>query len=323
MLPTVLDDLADSVNYLGPSVHVVLDSRGSYYVRPRTGDHKTALTRYDAQGRYAGTIQESPYRRTLGAAVGPADSIYLFGIGGVSVVSPEGRVVRNIPVGGGQIFSIAFDDEGRLGVASELPTPDDAGHPVHIVHPNGGVVRSFGGSEKNRSDRSSQGTMLASAPSGGFWVGPVHLGHTSLSYRMELWRTDGTLVETVVRQAPWLRLPKPVGGFSPPDPALLGIWQDDDGILWTLLHVPGPTYNRGLAHTSEGKTGLADPAGMNLIFDSVVEAIDLESGRVLARQRLPEGVLGLGADGGILSGMAPDAGGAPRVTLWRLSLSRR
>ena len=67
----------------------------------------------------------------------------------------------------------------------------------------------------------------------------------------------------------------------PPPPFLRHIWEDSTGLLWAYTQVPDPMWEPGLAVRMTPEWG-------RRTFDTVVEAIDLELGRVVARGRSDE-----------------------------------
>lgn len=177
--------------------------------------------------------------------------------------------------------------------------PTNPQYPLHLVSPNGNLVRSFGGVLRNepapwrRVTQSREGTLLVAPREG--------------AYRIERWDTAGRLLRVYERQASWFPL-NATGDHS--KPSILGIHEDADGLLWvlTVFFDPRPEDLRpGQPHMFTGRT--------------IVDVLDLEARRVI-RTAICSCIGGEVSGGPYFWHYAEEAGGTPRFSIWGFRLAR-
>jgi hypothetical protein len=189
--------------------------------------------------------------------------------GRITVLTPLGNVVRTITVGppwlGFNIYPLRGDS---LLVGGHSLSPELVGLPAHIISPEGALVRSFGERTypvEATTDEFLLHRAIALSEDHTFWVAGWD------RYHIELWRTDGQRLRHLVREPAWFSQPAALtDGRVPPRPALLSIFQDADGFLWTSSTVASSSWTDG-PHA----------------IDTIVEVIDPASTQVLASTILP------------------------------------
>jgi hypothetical protein len=98
-------------------------------------------------------------------------------------------------------------------------------------------------------------------------------------------------------------------GFTTPPAAIAAIREEDAGRLWVLAAVAKPDWKR--AYES------SDPPGY-MMFDTVIEVLDVTRRSVIARTRVPR--FALGFVGNDIFTYEELENGAPVITVWRMQL---
>lgn len=129
------------------------------------------------------------------------------------------RSSANLPIGQIHTSPIVFRD-GRFLISATIPTRESAGEPLHLVGPDGRLIRSFG---------SSSGTDPSLART-------VHIARDSTiwvayrrQYRLERWDTAGRLLAQYQRNPGWF------SSSSYPD--IVQVDEDDEGRLWVQINL--------------------------------------------------------------------------------------
>lgn len=177
-----------------------------------------------------------------------------------------------------RITNFALLADGNLLLHGRPSSGEDQRPLFQIVDPAGTEVAAFGTPSAELSDL-DQWTVTA-RPNGGFW------GANLFRYEMYRWNTADSLVQTVVRDAEFFPADQDLSPerFSkmykelPPPMLMWHIWEDGAGRLWTYSLVPALDWEPG-------------PIGPNVAewtrkhLDTMVEVIDLDASRVIARHR--------------------------------------
>jgi hypothetical protein len=141
----------------------------------------------------------------------------------------------------------------------------------------------------------------------------VWAGHI-VKYQLEEWSTSGRLLQTLTLDRPWFPDVER-GGFiapdAPPNPSLRALHRDRGGRLWAITWIADDDWESAIG---EG----TDPYGREYqtyqnpadYFDSVVEVIDPEAGRVVGKARLDMAATGFVEDG-VVFGYDEDDSGEP------------
>lgn len=240
------------------------------------------LNIYNSAGKPIRTIGRKgagpgEFRFPLRVAVGSGDSLYVIDDGNsrIQLVSASGEYARVFPTRDRyRSFTLLPDDRLLL---FRMPTSrnDRLFHEFDRV---GREVISFGTPQQPDSALELENWLVASAPRGRFWTA------SHWTYELRRWSGHDTLDLTVIRKADWFPSPSVFSAdvyvTVPPPPMLLHAWEDGGGRLWTYTAVPDPNWQPGMGMR-------VTPDWQAKTFDTIVEVIDLGSGRLLASLRYP------------------------------------
>lgn len=262
--------------------------------KPRTGPTTTigAMIVRDSRGRYAavsedfrqlfifdaaGKLLDSPrptYGRIVSLFVDPTGAVEAYDSTSGSLLTFDGnyQVKTKTELPHRPALRLGGD---RFLVASQIPTPALAGHPLHVMSKDGNIVRSFGGdgSPFHLDDTLKNGRVVCLNPDGTIWS--IAVGGRLL----ERWDTaTGRRLSQVTVKSTWFRessRPAPRGQVA--NPIILTIWAQEN-LVWILYRVPDPKWipprpERELAAQGENA---------DLRSDWVLEAVQSDTGRVVA-----------------------------------------
>jgi len=145
---------------------------------------------------------------------------------------------------------------------------------------------------------------------------------------LEEWDSSGRLLRTITREVewfePWFEPPAANAREQAPPPSPIGVYQDGEGLLWTLVHVADANW-RPLppGDVTEGGLTVTTMQQRNRLHDTMVEVIDPESGRLLSSLRLDAYVRGFAGRGIVYSYVEDELGEHPRFVLEQLELVAR
>jgi hypothetical protein len=238
-----------------------------------------------------------------------------------------------LSVGGKQIDAIPLGGAGPgLEVATVLPNgnvvtnwartdPNLAGFPLQELDDKGRVIKSFGGEHAYRTDNASNlSRLIAARRNGEIWV-----GHRYANI-VELYSAERTLRQSLIRTAEWF---PPLGaGEDPsvgnfdrsPTPAMHGIWEDADGLLWTVARVKAPSWRPGPSF-QDWRAGKGKPQPVHESFDTIIEVIDPATGKLIASLRVDPFVINALSEGYVAS-YREETDGTPVVDVWQVRLQR-
>ena len=297
---------------------VVVDSRGNYVVAPTYNAGEIAF--FDATGRYRGSFGRpgqgpGEFGTHIDALrVGNGDTVHVF---------HENRHTILQPGLAGLVLSRQLPSEALSPVAlgqARWAVHFAAGGPVqrllHILDARGNISRSFDDQRPQTGADPFYANIrkVARARNGGVWSARFN------EYRMERWSLDGTRQLVVERRIPWFQpwLKADPGEplRSPPKPRIADLREDASGVLWILTMVASSDWKS--QGQGEGAVARTEPAAL---YDTVIEAIDVKNGRILAERRVPEALHGFISDDQLMAysrRMAED--GQFVIEIWRLSL---
>lgn len=271
--------------------NILRDSKGSFYVVLPESYNEPPLV-FDARGRFVQAIGRSgdgpgEFRNPVAVVVSPADSVYVFDgqTGRLTVLSPALKVVRTAPFAN-RMWTATRLTDGSFIVNANLPNPDRFGYPLHRYDATGNYLQTLSDDNPLVVPRYPRHFLRWIFPSsdGGVWSTP--LNH---QYKVEKWDKEGRPQVSLHRDADWFMpydrydLPTP---DRPPMPQMLGVWEDGDGLAWTLAHVGDPDWRRGIAEgvRAEGQM-MYRILDHQRVFDCIIEVIDPSSGTLVTSQR--------------------------------------
>ena len=217
---------------------------------------------------------------------------------------------------------------GELAV---LATPMGSGAPpnrLHLVGPEGRLLASFAPAPRayDRLNDSNEraGSLSPSARYGGLWLA------TLSRYALQLY-VEQDVRRIVLRELDWFR---PWEGrvaleglASPSRPGIVGVGERPDGLLTVLLRRADANWEENqhlfsrFAASSSGE-GATNPRAVDrtLMFDSVLEILDVETGRIVGSSASSDYLRGPIGDGTIVYARRYDIIGRVYIHLFRVAL---
>lgn len=299
---------------IGMRASVVRDSEGMLYVAPTYVEG--VVNTYTPEGAPAGLIGRSgsgpgEHRDIIELAMGPGDSLYVFDYGNArfSVWAPTGEFRRV-----GRLPSYPYEaivlPDGRVVLQAWIRTPQHAGFPIHLLNRDGRLVRSFGSETGGFRPGNPEARFRALALTNDLSVWSGHYNR----YQLELWSLDGELRRRYVRDVPWFA---PRTEFAePPQPTLRALAYDEDGMLWVLINVPDPQWDGELDPDAQPSVERS-----HRMFDTMIEIIDVSTGRLLVSYRHPKAFFRFIAPG-LLPILEEREDGALHIEIWKAELAR-
>jgi hypothetical protein len=244
------------------------DPDGFVFVRTNAGFFVTSsnsagtLLVYGPDGRFIRTLGRKG--RGPGEITGSFINLFAAPDGGVMVYDGarawtsfdssftyRSRVDGN-EIGGDWRYTAIMPDEGIVSGSWPGRTGENF---FRLLSPDGKVVRNFGPIDPALMDSpdflSLMKRTVAAAGADSFWSAAG--GGDPRGYIVELWRTDGTLVRSFHRSAPWFTAPQGLqSGATPPPPTILRLSADTSGLIYVMTSVansdwrplePGPNQD--------------------------------------------------------------------------------
>lgn len=292
-------------------------------------NNASSLTVYDSTGRFVRTVGRKgggPGEYGFIGVIlrGPGDSVHVFDQDNLrwSILAPDLRFSRSVRLPIGSFTDVEFAGEGRVLLNAQASRRPFAGVPLHLVSAEGELLRSFGTRDAkiDRNRPSAHLRTISQVTDGRVWV--AHISR----YRLEEWTLKGEMLRQLDREVDWF----PPGGSitnrpgEAPRPVLLDVWLDAGGRLWTLIRVADPKWAD--AQTERGRLqGIIPVVGYSSetrYYDSIIEVIDPDSGRLIASRRFDEYIYNFNQDGHYNAYHATDEG-EPFVEVWRAAVVRK
>lgn len=148
-------------------------------------------------------------------------------------------------------------------------------------------------------------------------------------YRIDLLGSGGSIEKVVTREVEWFpRDTTPAGlpWVERPRPRITAVSMGPDGMLWVVIWRAHREWAR-LAGTDAARQGPVLPhqlgmvPPMHLLFESVLEVLDPESGRLIAALEMPARIAGFVAPG-IVCEIIESENGLVALQLWRVWVDR-
>jgi hypothetical protein len=285
------------IDWRGGQSFPATDSKGRIFLR---GYFSTEIKVYDPNGGFIKSLGgeglgPGEFRGVQGIVVGAADSLFVLDVLAMrlSVFSSDLTFARSSAL---SIRPSGFDpmvvdwDPDHLFLSAHVRTQPLIGLPIHRLTREGAHVESFGAPEASYSPTNVYGgsRVIADAGDGSVWSG--HLAHYRIE-RVAPGRREA--FEEIRRDAELFPEPSPEvlgGDLSNGSPPLVVAIKQDGERLWVLTWTQDPKWQQSSGELEEE----------HLLYDSVVEVIDLLQHRVVARSRfddlyhtlLPDGRIG-------------------------------
>lgn len=304
---------------------IAVDGRGNYWV-----SFSSSLPMvFDSAGRFireVGRKGQGPgefnYPGVITAL--PGDSVLVADVGTqrATVIAPDFRAVRSMPLPPGQIFAVApFRWPTDLVLNGFIQTKENFGWPLHRATISGArptVVKSFGtnGGTLRPGEEPELQQKLTAVRQGRLWVADV------LRYRMTQWTVDGEQVMSLERRPPWFQGASPwdVGSRNrPPPPRISDIGEDDAGRLWAFTLVAGPTWRDAWTALPAAGEHSTSRIAWEHLFRTTIEVIDPRAGRVIARGSFDAAILAA-LPGNRAAAYSVTSAGVPQISILSIQI---
>lgn len=280
---TTPDDLLEGIPQ-----HVAEDGQGRIYV-VQQGSNAPILV-FDRQGSFLRTLGrrgsgpgEFQSAGFLVPGLGDSVAVWDYGLSRLTVLTVSGGMVRSfsVPI---DAISALWQPKGQGFVFNgHMGTPDRIGYAFHRTDGIGRLSRSFGDVEEPITF--NEVSPIARRIVG---TGPNSFVAVSINSRFKVERWEGDVLTQV-----WLRDSPLFGGRgSAPErfPARVnGLQVLPQAKAVVLLTVQDPNWQRGVRpkRLPDGEETI-EFLDVDLVFDTVIEVIDLVRGRVVARGRFDQ-----------------------------------
>lgn len=283
----------DTISYFGEQLSISRVGSG-FFVGPRWPPGEFGIDVYDFAGRRTRSLAprgSGPGQLDLFMfAGGPGDSLILFGRQKLAVMSQDGTIRRELRPIPGDVQDAVVTERGTVVVASTVSVGGTL-RALHVLDTQGLIRRSFGG----LPGALGRAGYLASRRSVAPWNGDHFWAAWFNAYELELWDTEGRLIQSLVRNAEWF-VPW-TDTFIPErrvpgkrEPMLVGIGVIGGGLLAVSVYVP---RDRSMQYPSaQPLVDASEPGFFSSLYDTVIEIIDPDHGSLVATKRFDGAVRG-------------------------------
>ena len=317
----VLGDV-DGPGMLVQQARVIADSRRRFYVASPVDPSRVVV--FDSGGRYVRALGRAGGGhgefRDVPLIVPTGDSLVAFDPAArrATVFGPGHEVIRFFALPVAVTSAVPFPDGGVL-VAGEGRSRTYSGIPMLLLDSAGRTSHPVGADDETLDLDNPYGSVriVGKGPQGTAWSARLN------EYLIERWDRSGQRIMSVRRMADWFQPWTRVAGIPRlvrPQPRITDVRQIDNH-LWVLIQVADANWRAREGKPVPGMKGatVTPDADKELIFDTIVEVIDLSTNRLLASHRLSQHILGF-VDDGLVASYAEDAQGNPRYAVWRLKV---
>ncbi|MES2522561.1 MAG: hypothetical protein V4617_07695 [Gemmatimonadota bacterium] len=297
---------------------------------------KVVASPLDEKGKVAIFSSKLAFERLIGTAgngpgeMGDVSSLYGLGPDSVVVACCGGTRLTVFQSNGHVIASrsvrVAVDDAlwfrgGRVIANGPVSTASGAGHPLHVME-NWVVTRSFGGTTNATlpADRATQRRLLARYPGdeSRFLALPPN------RYDIELWSTQGVLLETWKRRPAWFQQWTSVNRMPPwmerPATQLQALWWLDSKTLVVMASLPDANWK---PEAFAPKVGALFPSleVTERLIDRKLDVLDVSTRRSIATLLVPANASGVLAPDRLYA-VEEDEVGQFAFRIWRIAVPR-
>ena len=321
---------ADDTVSISARTSIARDSRGRFYAAPVSPSGVVAVM--DSSGRMIGTVGRSGSGPgDLGAIryvrVSQGDSLLVMDRARLSVFGPGGNFARTSALPPGFVgfrFGVMLDS--KIVLNNYFPTRKS----FTLLNAHHDEVLTFGRSVAGQPfpDSDALQFLVVGIDSGRFIS--VQQNH---NYLVQIWDTSGVLIKEFRRSPSWFspwshtdRLER--GPRSPPFPAVVGAFVDlGRRKLWIAAVVPDRAWQGSGSNATERGGRAERPASIDLseyprAYDTIVEVVDLDSGKLEVSQRFDDFVPYF-MEGGLMYGLREESSGLYVVETWRAQVETR
>lgn len=296
---------------IGRARYIVGGARGAPEVFDSAGKHILTLGR---KGKGPGEFEI-----VSAVAIGPADSVALLDPlnGRVQIFDPDLRFVRSFTVDQGSVNGgfAWFERSGEFAFTGFRGTKAEIGYTIHVFSPEGVHRRSINevAGPSRLAAQAELIRLLHPLPNG-------LLAAVSITGALHIQTIDfssGRTLRSWSRPADWFTF-----AAGPFRARVVSMRVDGAGLLWLLIAVVSPRWESGVEPlVIAGREHTYRVTDRNLVFDSVIEVIDLQTSRVVAHLRSDRVFVGL-LPNGLLAAESGRIDEAPYYELFPVSLKQ-
>jgi hypothetical protein len=301
---------------------ILRDSRGRFYAQP-FGGYRIAV--FDSTGVYQRTIGGAGYgpgelERFPAPVLCDAENriwIWEFRSRKATIYDQDGNFVKTARLPIRPMFQLK--DGSLLGIEPATAQQGYSGYPLHRFSVDGELLSSFG----NVIPGYQWEQMYLYQMIGALTI-DGHLIMTPIGrYGFELW---DPLAERQLRtlsvKVPWFKESTEVlGDYRAVEPTdlITDLSVDESGVIWAVITTAADDWRP--TRTSGDYSEVPDPTEeRRMFFDWIVQAIDQDSGIVLAERRFSDQVWMLLGSTGLVTAESNEDTGNASLNIWRLVL---
>ena len=304
----------------GRPFSIARDSRGRIHMAyPWEG----LVPVFDAEGLPLppiGRSGEGPgeYQNPYLVRVGRSDTVMVIDASGqLSIVTPSGSYVRRMRVPVQAVDFLVTDGSGI--VFSEQPgivrAEATEATIFHVFNPVDAVVeRSFHTLQVEGGGAPPRFRLASAREPDRFWAIPGN------GYEVTQYTVDGAVTRQFTRNPSWMRRPPSKDGIFSPRPGIHGVLEVE-GRLWVAGRHATEDWARYWTREvfGEDREATAEELQYSKVYRSVVEVLDIETGRLITSASVPGLVLALLPDRHVATYREDDAG-VPYVDVYRITV---
>ena len=309
----------------GPATTIERDQAGVFYLVD-AGDGLLKI--YGSDGRFVrqiGRLGAGPgeYEMVRNILVARDGSFRVLdgALGRLSIFSRDGEFLRStlVPLVGGFGMPAVLLPDDQLVVNGSPMTGAEAGSVLHLIDKEGNAASLFDEAPFDRRRQWLHQRLLWGRPNGELLVARPFL------FTIDVYSSDHAKKLSITRVADWIPSQDPEEAPSdglfdePPTPRLVAIWEDAQGLLWLTMLVPSRLWKPGPRREVTMSRETLHTLATRPRFETIIEAVDVDRQRILARSRLNSSV-GTSLGGGYLALSVEDSVGEPSIRISRVQL---
>lgn len=225
------------------------------------------------------------------------DSVVVLDIGSqrATVVAPDLVIVRTVTFPGQVLTAAPLAWPGVVLANAIIQSSSHVGWPLHIMSFEGEQAQILSSMGLNNGELRPGAITELINPLARSNDATIWSSETS-RFRLAEWSREGSLKRGFERKPSWFTertSGSTIGNPSTPPPSKVrAVATDEDGLLWVFVHVPATTWRKAWTRVAPDvrEVGPGDILP-EYLFDTVVEVIDPQQGRVIVRRRISGSVI--------------------------------
>lgn len=279
-------------------ISVAIARNGNVFVGLSDSQRLPWVVGRDGKARVVGRQGGGPgeFGRATFLTVIPGDTLIVLDMGNarMSIHDPQLRYVRSAPAPMETMGIVWVNASEAVLLNANIRDRERIGLPFHLFDRLGNARGSFGPSQPNvtpGNEGLSRRFAMAAIGTGGL----ITARTVDNRHEIGIWDTDTRrLIRRVWVEPHRVAVSKSRDGYPTPMRYIAAIGQDARGRIWILEMVPDRQWRRGVVAEPVGE-GRSDKRAWRIIdqdfekyYDTNIEVLDLEAGRVLARSRIDQ-----------------------------------